>query len=63
MVLMMQSEIIRPLEPGDNYSLANIIRQVLTEYKANKPGTAYFDENLFSLSEAFSNAKVVLVFG
>ena len=45
------------MEPGDNYSIANIIRQVLTEYKANKPGTAYFDGNLFSLSEAFQTPK------
>ena len=49
----MQNEIIRPIEPGDNYGIANIIRRVLTEYKANKPGTAYFDENLFNLSQVF----------
>ncbi|MDB5087419.1 MAG: acetyltransferase, partial [Mucilaginibacter sp.] len=53
----MQNEIIRLLEPGDNYSIANIIRLVLTEYKANKPGTAYFDENLFGLSEVFQTPK------
>ncbi len=43
---------IRQVEIDDNTKLALIIRQVLEEFKANKPGTVYFDEttdNLFQL--------------
>ncbi|MEO6630524.1 MAG: GNAT family N-acetyltransferase [Mucilaginibacter sp.] len=54
---MMQNEIIRPIEPKDNTSIAHIIKKVLTEFKANKPGTAYFDKNLYSLSEVFRTPK------
>ena len=44
--------IIRPILPNDNSSIARIIRETLTEFNANKPGTVYFDpttDDLFSL--------------
>lgn len=44
--------VIRPLQEKDNPILAKIIREVLTEYKANKPGTVFTDpttDNLFEL--------------
>jgi putative acetyltransferase len=44
--------LIREIAPSDNAILALIIREVLTEFKANKPGTVYFDpttDNLFQL--------------
>jgi putative acetyltransferase len=34
---------IRPLRAGDNISIAAIIRKILAEFGANKPGTVYFD--------------------
>ena len=43
---------IRLLQKNDNPVIANIIRAVLTEFKANKPGTVYFDpttDDLFTL--------------
>lgn len=44
--------IIRPILPNDNSCIARIIRETLTEFNANKPGTVYFDpttDDLFSL--------------
>lgn len=35
---------IRPILPPDNVALAAVIRNTLTEFGANKPGTAYFDK-------------------
>ncbi len=34
----MKSISIRKIEPTDNVALAKIIRDALTEFKANKPG-------------------------
>jgi putative acetyltransferase len=44
---------IRPIEPGDNRALARIIRDTLTEFKANHPGTVYFDPSTDNLYELF----------
>ena len=49
----MQQHIIRTIEPGDNKALATIIRDTLREFKANKPGTVYFDETTDHLTEVF----------
>jgi len=46
--------IIRPIEPGDNAAIATIIRSVLEEFGANKPGTVYFDSETDHLYELFS---------
>lgn len=43
---------IRPIKQQDNAAIAAIIRSVLTEFKANKPGTVYYDpttNDLYSL--------------
>jgi putative acetyltransferase len=43
---------IRLLKKDDNVAIAAIIRAVLSEFKANKPGTVYYDpttDDLFSL--------------
>ena len=48
----MSSTIIRPIAQPDNPVLASIIRSVLTEFGANKPGTVYYDpttDDLYSL--------------
>src|ERR1700710_2585402 len=44
---------IRGIEQKDNEMLAKIIRQTLTEYGANHPGTVYFDESTDHLSDLF----------
>ena len=43
---------IRPVEKKDNKAIAAIIRSVLAEFKANRPGTVYYDsttDDLFTL--------------
>ena len=48
---------IRKIEPTDNLALAKIIRDALTEFKANKPGTVYFDDSTDHLYELFQQEK------
>ena len=48
---------IRKIEPTDNEALAKIIRDALTEFKANKPGTVYFDDSTDHLYELFQQEK------
>ena len=53
---------IRPLRAGDNISIAAIIRKILAEFGANKPGTVYFDpktDNLFQLFETPDSAYFI----
>lgn len=45
--------IIRDIEPGDDTSLAKIIRSSLEEFRANKKGTVYYDESTDHLSDLF----------
>ena len=48
----METTKIRKLNKEDNAKIATIIRAVLAEFKANKPGTVYYDpttDNLFDL--------------
>ena len=49
----MNTIIIRTILPEDNRALAKIIRNSLEEFKANKPGTVYFDDTTDNLSEVF----------
>ncbi len=54
---------LREIKKSDNQKIASIIREVLTEFKANKPGTVYFDpttDDLFSLFQ-ISNSKYFIV--
>ena len=45
---------INPIRPSDNIALAKVIRDTLTEFGANKPGTVYFDPTTDALFELFS---------
>jgi putative acetyltransferase len=47
---------IRPIEVQDNPHIERIIRQVLTEFGANKPGFAWQDPELSRLSEAYQSS-------
>lgn len=54
---------IRPIFASDNLHLAGIIRKILTEFGANKPGTVFFDpttDNLFQLFSERGSAYFVL---
>ena len=44
---------LRTIQKEDNVVLAQIIRDTLTEFKANKPGTVYYDETTDQLFELF----------
>jgi putative acetyltransferase len=53
---------LRKVQPTDNEALALIIRSVLAEFKANKPGTVYYDpttDDLYSLFQTGSSAYFV----
>ncbi len=48
---------IRPIQQSDDAELGKLIKTVLAEFKANKPGTAYFDESTEHLSTVFKDPK------
>lgn len=50
---------IREIREQDNLVLEKIIRQVLTEYGANKPGFAWQDPELSRLATAYSSDNAV----
>ena len=52
----MKDVLIRPIQPGDNDVIANIIRSTLAEFGANHPGTVYYDETTDHLYELFTSA-------
>lgn len=49
--------ILRPIQQSDDAELAQLIKSVLVEFNANKPGTAYFDESTNHLSSLFAQPK------
>jgi len=51
----MENIFIRPIQPGDNVAMANIIRRSLEEFGANKPGTVYYDDSTDHLFELFQS--------
>lgn len=55
----MSDIILRKIKKEDNAALANIIRQTLAEFGANKKGTVYFDPTTDELYELFKLEKSV----
>lgn len=53
----MSELIIRPIVPEDNVTIARLIRAVLTEFNANKPGTVFTDPTTDQLFELFREPK------
>ncbi len=49
--------VIRPIQPADNPIIAKIIRDTLTEFGANHPGTVYYDPTTDALLELFRKEK------
>ena len=47
---------IRKIKSSDNEALANIVRNTLAEFGANKPGTVYYDDTTDHLYELFQEA-------
>lgn len=56
---LMENLHIRLIEQQDNGALATIIRNSLTEFKANKPGTVFYDDSTDHLFELFQQGKGV----
>ena len=50
---------IRTINKDDDNALAKIIRGTLAEFKANKPGTVYFDNRTDHLFEEFKIARSI----
>lgn len=48
---------IRDIQQSDNPLLASIIRDTLTEFGANHPGTVYYDPSTDTLFELFSKER------
>ncbi len=48
---------IRPIQPSDNPLLAKIIRETLTEFGADHPGTVYYDRTTDELYELFQKVR------
>jgi len=45
---------IRQIQKADDAGIAEIIRHALKEFKADKPGTVYYDESTDHLSDLFT---------
>lgn len=50
---------IRVIRPSDNQELAKIVRDTLTEFGANHPGTVFFDPSTDTLYELFRKERSV----
>lgn len=50
---------IRIIEPQDNHALALVVRNTLAEFRANKPGTVYFDPTTDALYEVFQKPRSI----
>lgn len=50
---------VRPIVQSDDAHLGRLIKDVLTEFKANKPGTAFYDDDTDRLSTIFNGDKNV----
>ncbi|MFT3827345.1 MAG: GNAT family N-acetyltransferase [Chitinophagaceae bacterium] len=49
----MNQIVVRSIVPADNPTIATIIRNTLTEFNANHPGTVYYDSSTDTLYELF----------
>ncbi len=53
MNVLLEKVQIRTIQPQDNKALAEIVRNTLKEFGANKPGTVYYDPTTDALFELF----------
>lgn len=54
--------VLRAIKSQDNLAVAQLIRKSLEEFKLDKPGTAYFDPQLDSLSDYYDNLERAVYF-
>lgn len=55
----MKQHFIRIIQPEDNSAIAKIIRESLSEFGADKPGTVYYDQSTDHLFELFRHENSV----
>jgi putative acetyltransferase len=55
----MSTVTIRHIQPSDNPALATIVRNTLAEFKANRPGTVYYDSSTDHLYELFQKSRAI----
>lgn len=55
----MEEIILRTIQPEDNFFIAKIIRDALTEFGLNKPGTVFTDPETDHLSEIYQKEKSI----
>jgi putative acetyltransferase len=55
--IKLEQILIRPIEPEDNAQLAVVVRNTLTEFGANHPGTVYYDPTTDALYELFRQPR------
>lgn len=48
---------IRDIKATDNPVIASIIRNTLAEFGANHPGTVYYDDSIYTLSDEFKKER------
>lgn len=53
------SPIIRPIESSDDESIEQLIRDVLIEFGANRPGFAWVDPELTAMFKAYSQTGTI----
>ncbi len=51
--------LLREIEKKDNHEIASVIREVLTEFGANRPGFAFADPELDWMFEAYQNPQSI----
>ncbi len=59
---MLEQITIRNIQKEDNAALAKIVRDTLTEFGANKPGTVYYDPTTDHLFEVFHSTPNSIYF-
>lgn len=59
---MFEDIVIRIITPADNAAIAQIIRDSLAEFGANKPGTVFYDESTDHLYELFNTTANSIYF-
>jgi len=55
----LENIIIRPIEQADNLQISKIIRETLVEFKANHPGTVYYDSSTDDLFILFREPQSI----
>ncbi|MFM2306998.1 MAG: hypothetical protein RLZZ367_1667 [Bacteroidota bacterium] len=54
---------VRPIQSADDDAICRVIKSVFEEHGINRPGTAYFDDSLNCMSNAFAVDKAAYFVG